>query len=169
MAGHPEGRAADHHGDLDEPRKTVVPSGARTGQITRQKAPAVSASKTASNRSPRPSAPDHLLGRPAPSAAPAIPVPEVLKAGRRRGIRSRDIAGCATCRWTQNSRMLAAAPRWLRSRSHTRPIGSPMGRANADVPPPGPVPWELVTGRPRGAAVGTGGRAKLPPRLRVEG
>jgi len=68
-----------------------------------------------------------------------------------------------------NAPLLSATPHWLRTGSHTHLIGSPMGRANTGVPHPAPVRPELVKGRPLGAAVGNGGRAKLPPRLRVEG
>lgn len=68
-----------------------------------------------------------------------------------------------------NSPLLAATPHWMRTGSHTHLIGSPMGRANTGVPHPAPTRPELATGRPLGAAVGNGGRAKLPPRLRVEG
>jgi hypothetical protein len=67
-----------------------------------------------------------------------------------------------------NAPLLAASPHWMRRGDHTHLIGSPMGRAGTGVPHPAPVRPEAVKGRPLGGAVGNGGRAKLPPRLRIE-
>ncbi|WP_455834081.1 hypothetical protein [Pseudarthrobacter siccitolerans] len=64
--------------------------------------------------------------------------------------------------------LLAATPHWMRGGDHTHLIGIPMGRAGTGVPHPAPVRPESTKGRPLGGAVGNGGRAKLPPRLRVE-
>lgn len=68
----------------------------------------------------------------------------------------------------ENSKLLAATPHWLRKGDHTPMIGSPMDRAGVDVPHPAPAKPHLVKGRPLGAAVGNGGDAKLPARLRID-
>lgn len=68
----------------------------------------------------------------------------------------------------ENSKLLAATPHWMRNGDHTAMIGSPMDRAGVDVPHPAPAKPHLSKGRPLGAAVGNGGDAKLPPRLRIE-
>jgi hypothetical protein len=68
-----------------------------------------------------------------------------------------------------NAPLLAASPHWMRGGDHTHLIGSPMGRAKTGVPHPAPVRPEKTKGRPLGGAVGNGGRAKLPARLRIEG
>lgn len=68
----------------------------------------------------------------------------------------------------ENSRLLAATPHWLRTGDHTGMIGSPMDRAGATVPHPEPAKPHLSKGRPLGAAIGNGGDAKLPRRLRIE-
>lgn len=68
----------------------------------------------------------------------------------------------------ENSKLLAATPHWMRKGDHTALIGSPMERANAEVPHPAPAKPHLTKGRPLGAAIGNGGDAKLPRRLRIE-
>jgi hypothetical protein len=68
----------------------------------------------------------------------------------------------------ENSKLLAATPHWMRRGDHTAMIGSPMERAGADVPHPAPAKPHLSKGRPLGAAIGNGGDAKLPKRLRIE-
>ncbi|MBT8162553.1 MULTISPECIES: hypothetical protein [Arthrobacter] len=68
----------------------------------------------------------------------------------------------------ENSRLLAATPHWMRKGDHTHLIGSPMDRAGVNVPHPAPAKPHLTKGRPLGAAVGNGGDAKLPRRLRTE-
>jgi hypothetical protein len=56
----------------------------------------------------------------------------------------------------------------MRKGDHTAMIGSPMDRAGVDVPHPAPAKPHLAKGRPLGAAVGNGGAAKLPARLRID-
>ncbi|WP_159619407.1 hypothetical protein [Arthrobacter zhaoguopingii] len=68
-----------------------------------------------------------------------------------------------------NAPLLTATSHWLRKGDHTHLIGTPMSRAGVDVPHPAPARPELVTGRPLGVAVGRGGEAKLPARLRIQG
>lgn len=68
----------------------------------------------------------------------------------------------------ENSKLLAATPHWMRPGDHTVMIGSPMDRAGVEVPHPAPVKPHLSKGRPLGAAIGNGGDAKLPRRLRIE-
>lgn len=68
----------------------------------------------------------------------------------------------------ENASLLAATPHWMRKGDHTHLIGSPMDRAGVDVPHPAPAKPHLAKGRPLGAAVGNGGEAKLPPRLRID-
>jgi hypothetical protein len=68
----------------------------------------------------------------------------------------------------ENSKLLAATPHWMRKGDHTAMIGSPMDRAGVDVPHPSPAKPHLSKGRPLGAAVGNGGDARLPRRLRIE-
>ncbi|QOT19549.1 hypothetical protein [Paenarthrobacter sp. YJN-5] len=68
----------------------------------------------------------------------------------------------------ENSKLLAATPHWMRKGDHTHLIGSPMDRAGVDVPHPAPAKPHLTKGRPLGAAVGNGGDAKLPARLRID-
>jgi hypothetical protein len=68
----------------------------------------------------------------------------------------------------ENSKLLAATPHWIRKGDHTHLIGSPMARAGVEVPHPAPTKPHLTKGRPLGAAVGNGGDAKLPARLRVD-
>lgn len=68
----------------------------------------------------------------------------------------------------ENSKLLAATPHWMRKGDHTHLIGSPMDRAGVEVPHPAPAKPHLTKGRPLGAAVGNGGEAKLPRRLRIE-
>lgn len=68
----------------------------------------------------------------------------------------------------ENSKLLAATPHWMRKGDHTPMIGSPMDRAGVKVPHPAPAKPQLSKGRPLGAAVGNGGDAKLPRRLRIE-
>jgi hypothetical protein len=68
----------------------------------------------------------------------------------------------------ENSQLLAATPHWLRKGDHTALIGSPMDRAKVGVPHPAPAKPHLTKGRQLGAAIGNGGDAKLPKRLRIE-
>ncbi|WP_427019362.1 hypothetical protein ACQCSX_21970 (plasmid) [Pseudarthrobacter sp. P1] len=68
----------------------------------------------------------------------------------------------------ENSKLLAATPHWMRKGDHTAMIGSPMDRAGVEVPHPAPAKPHLCKGRPLGGAVGNGGDAKLPARLRIE-
>ncbi|TSE15679.1 hypothetical protein B1A87_006960 [Arthrobacter sp. KBS0703] len=68
----------------------------------------------------------------------------------------------------ENSKLLAATPHWMRKGDHTAMIGSPMDRASVQVPHPAPAKPHLSKGRPLGAAIGNGGDAKLPKRLRIE-
>lgn len=68
----------------------------------------------------------------------------------------------------ENSKLLAATPHWMRKGDHTAMIGSPMDRAQTEVPHPAPAKPHLTKGRPLGAAIGNGGDAKLPRRLRIE-
>ncbi|GAA4032886.1 hypothetical protein GCM10023063_15300 [Arthrobacter methylotrophus] len=68
----------------------------------------------------------------------------------------------------ENSKLLAATPHWMRKGDHTSMIGSPMDRAGVEVPHPAPAKPHLTKGRPLGGAVGNGGDAKLPARLRIE-
>ncbi|MET1155080.1 hypothetical protein, partial [Arthrobacter sp.] len=68
----------------------------------------------------------------------------------------------------KNSKLLAATPHWMRRGDHTHLIGSPMDRAGVDVPHPAPAKPHLTKGRMLGAAVGNGGDAKLPARLRID-
>lgn len=68
----------------------------------------------------------------------------------------------------ENSKLLAATPHWMRTGDHTALIGSPMERGSVGVPHPAPAKPHLAKGRPLGAAIGNGGDAKLPRRLRIE-
>lgn len=68
----------------------------------------------------------------------------------------------------ENSKLLAATPPLLRTGEHTVLIGSPVIRANVEVPHPAPAKPHLPKDWPLGAAIGNGGDAKLPERLRIE-
>lgn len=65
------------------------------------------------------------------------------------------------------SKLLAATPHWLRTGDHTHQIGSPLDRAGESVPVPAPARPEKIKGRALGEAVGNGGPAGLPERLRI--
>ena len=66
------------------------------------------------------------------------------------------------------SKLLGATPYWMRAGDHTHLIGSPLQRAGDTVPVPSPVRPEKTKGRALGEAVGNGGPAGLPPRLKIE-
>lgn len=66
------------------------------------------------------------------------------------------------------SKLLGASPYWMRTGDHTHLIGSPLQRAGDTVPVPAPARPEKTKGRALGEAVGNGGPAGLPPRLKIE-